>query len=267
MTHLKTKLKSKLDDFGFLYHRYLLFREKYLPTKHQRAEKQKVSSRIAFYSGFISKGDLCFDVGAHYGNRSEIFQKIGAKVIAVEPSNTHSRYLKLKFKDQLEVVSKGLGAKSGHMEMFISENASNSSFSLDWIESVTASGRFDKSSWYKKVTTEVTTMDDLIATYGQPKFCKIDVEGFELEVLNGLNTPVELLSSEFTIPERKEALLKVLNRIHKIDKNYLFNFSFAESMALSLDQWVDYEEIKRKITNSGQFEEKQYGDLYAKLSG
>ena len=40
---------------------------------------------LRFYSRFIHKGDLCFDVGAHMGNRTEIFLKLGANVIAVEP--------------------------------------------------------------------------------------------------------------------------------------------------------------------------------------
>ena len=46
-----------------------------------------------FYGQFITKGDLCFDVGAHLGNRSNAWLKLGAKVVAVEPQPQCIRYL------------------------------------------------------------------------------------------------------------------------------------------------------------------------------
>jgi hypothetical protein len=47
-------------------------------------------------------------------------------------------------------------------------------------------GRFaGKNQWIKAVPVEVTTLDRLIARYGMPAFCKIDVEGFELYVRSG----------------------------------------------------------------------------------
>ena len=44
---------------------------------------------------------------------------------------------------------------------------------------------------------EVTTLDRLIAIYGAPTFCKIDVEGSELQVLEGLTEALPALSFEF----------------------------------------------------------------------
>jgi predicted RNA methylase len=41
--------------------------------------------RSEFYSQFVSSGDLVFDVGANVGNRSKIFSRLGARVIAFEP--------------------------------------------------------------------------------------------------------------------------------------------------------------------------------------
>src|SRR5690348_10138144 len=39
----------------------------------------------ALYAAFIKPGDLCFDIGAHVGNRTEHFLALGARVVAVEP--------------------------------------------------------------------------------------------------------------------------------------------------------------------------------------
>jgi FkbM family methyltransferase len=44
----------------------------------------------------------------------------------------------------------------------------------------------------------MTTLDELIGKHGVPVFIKIDVEGFEEAVLQGLSQPVRALSFEFT---------------------------------------------------------------------
>ena len=51
---------------------------------------------IKFYSQFIEKGDLTFDIGAHTGNRSMSWLRIGAKVIAIEPQPILAGYMEKK---------------------------------------------------------------------------------------------------------------------------------------------------------------------------
>ena len=51
-------------------------------------QTQKMKS---FYSHFIGKGDLCFDVGANLGNRAEVFLALGATVVAIETAGGASR--------------------------------------------------------------------------------------------------------------------------------------------------------------------------------
>src|SRR5690606_553140 len=38
-----------------------------------------------FYGQFIAPGDLCFDVGAHVGNRVRAWRQLGARTLALEP--------------------------------------------------------------------------------------------------------------------------------------------------------------------------------------
>ena len=47
--------------------------------------------------------------------------------------------------------------------------------------------------------------DNMISRYGSPEFTKIDVEGYEFEVLNGLSQPIKTISFEFTSEEKKQA--------------------------------------------------------------
>jgi FkbM family methyltransferase len=134
---------------------------------------------LNFYSQFIKKGDLCFDVGAHKGNRAAAFLKIGARVIAVEPQKSCIKFLQSKFgkNPNFVLVGKGLAESEGELTMSICEEADDiSTFSEKW-----KMGRFSQYEWNKKELTQVTTLDNLIKEFGPPIFCKIDVEGFEYQ--------------------------------------------------------------------------------------
>src|SRR5262245_3241112 len=50
-----------------------------------------------FYAQFVTAGSLCFDVGAHAGNRVRCWRKLGARVIAIEPQPDFVRLLELLY--------------------------------------------------------------------------------------------------------------------------------------------------------------------------
>jgi hypothetical protein len=61
----------------------------------------------------------------------------------------------------------------------------------------------------------MTTLDELISAHGSPAFCKIDVEGYEAEVLAALSQPIAALSFEFT-PEVRAVALECVDRLSRI---------------------------------------------------
>src|SRR5690349_4435429 len=169
----------------------------------QRAEKierENQGRRLAFYSTFITKGQLVFDVGANVGNRTENFLEIGARVIAVEPQPDCIRTLQQKFGDKITIEPIGLGSHPGEMEMFIADESTISTFSRDFIDK-TKDNKFRRNNWEKKLTVKIITLESLIQKHGLPDFCKMDVEGFETEVLKGLSSPIPKLSFEYNVPE------------------------------------------------------------------
>lgn len=217
-----------------------------------------------FYSQFINKGDLCFDVGANLGSRVEIFLKLGANVIAIEPQDMCAKKLTKKYKNnnRVVVVQKALGEKEGEAEIMISNASTISSLSKEWINSVKTSGRFSHYKWDKSVVVAVTTLDKLIEECGKPVFCKIDVEGFEFEVLKGLHKAVNTISFEFT-PEFIEPAINSIKHLSDIGK-YQLNYSIGEVMRLTLPRWVEYEEMR---TILAELQTKNiWGDVYARLT-
>ena len=61
-----------------------------------------------------------------------------------------------------------------------------SSFAETWIDEASTDPGFRRVRWDMVLPVPMITLDELITRHGEPRFCKIDVEGFEHEVLRGL---------------------------------------------------------------------------------
>jgi FkbM family methyltransferase len=225
--------------------------------------RELLKKRSAFYKAFINTNDLCFDVGANVGNRVEIFLALGAKVIAVEPQSSCISILNKKFGEKITIVNKGLGEKIGILEMFIADNSTISSFSKEWID-VAKKDRFKEYSWNKKETIEITTLDNLINEYGVPHFIKIDVEGFEFEVLKGLSQPIKYISIEYNLPENLEITLQCLAKIKALKTKIECNYSIKETMEFALEKWLPINEMEDLIKTE-KFITTGFGDIYIRM--
>jgi len=246
------KFLLALDVYDYLK----IFKERFFLSK---IEKDKKAKMISFYSKFIKQGDLCFDVGANYGNRCEAFLSLNAIVVAFEPQPRPMKFLKRKFGNQIELVNSALGSKQGKGILNISSATTLSSLSEEWIDQV-KKNRFKHAEWNKKIEIDITTLDSMIKKYGIPNFCKIDVEGYELEVLKGLSKPIKTLSFEYTIPEFIDKAVDCIEYLNSLGK-IVCNYSSADSMELAYTEWKNPEEfipLFRNIVNEGIID----GDIY-----
>jgi FkbM family methyltransferase len=214
------------------------------------------------YAPFVSDGDLVFDIGAHLGDRSVAFADLGARVIALEPQPAIRRLLRWIVRGRAVTVrGEAVGAASGVVQLAVSPfNPTVSSASGDWRSAVKRNNQgFRRVQWSEELAVPLVTLDELIAEYGVPVFCKIDVEGFEQSVLAGLSTPLEGLSFEFVAGALDEARACLAQL--KTLASYRFNVIGGEGRQWWLDAWSSLDWLDDWLARGA--DGLQSGDIYA----
>ncbi|MEA3638770.1 MAG: FkbM family methyltransferase [Lamprobacter sp.] len=211
---------------------------------------------------FVRPGDLVFDIGAHVGDCIASLRRLEARVVAVEPQPSLARALRILHGRDRQVVLEQLavGADRAEAEMYLNlANPSVSSLSRIFISAAQGGQAWQGQRWEGRVKVPVTTLDALIARYGEPRFCKIDVEGYEASVLQGLSCPLAALSFELTTIQRQVAL-QALEECERLGR-YRYNAALGASASLIHAQWLSAEEIGGWI--KGLPEAANSGDVYA----
>jgi hypothetical protein len=98
--------------------------------------------------------------------------------------------------------------------------------------------------WKRELTVPMITLDVMIQRYDFPFYIKIDVEGYEEEVLNGLSRCPPLLSFEFNTLFL-DACLRALD--NTIFDDATFNYTLIDPVKFELQEWVGRNELKKRI--------------------
>jgi FkbM family methyltransferase len=206
-------------------------------------------AEVSFYTetliGF-RPGDLVFDIGANEGYKTDIFLRMGARVVAVEPDE-HGRDALRKsflswrlFKKPVVVVSKAVSDQETLATMWIdAPGCAKNTLSRKWVDILRHDDQrfgvmmhFDGSR-----EVETITLERLIELHGRPLFIKIDVEGYEAKVLNGLHRSVPYLSFEVNLPEFRREGEQCIERLASLDPDGKFNYAVDCRHGLVLDTW------------------------------
>lgn len=207
----------------------------------------ELRERLAEY---VSPGDLVFDIGANVGDLTAVFLELGASVVAVEPNPELAKLVGKRH--GVTVESAAAGAEIGEAQLRLGIHHEHSTLSEDY--QTTYSDRFRET-----VTVRVLTIDYLIDRYGEPAFVKIDVEGYEPQVLRGLSRPLPALSFEFlrdVLDQTADALLT----LEGLDR---YTYRFAENAwpgTTPLSAPMNPDELLRSLE---ALRPTAYGDIYA----
>jgi FkbM family methyltransferase len=214
------------------------------------------------YAGFVKPGDLVFDAGAHVGDRIAAFRRLGARVVAIEPQPALVRILKLLYgRDSAVVIEPvALGEAAGTVELKLNiDNPTVSTASDDFVAAAQGAPGWHGQAWTGRAMVAMTTLDAMVARHGQPAFVKIDVEGFEAQVLAGLTRPVAALSFEFTTIQRAVALA-ALDRCVALGLTS-FDAALGESQTLVHGAWQTADAIRAWLSDLP--DTANSGDIYA----
>ena len=228
------------------------------------AARDRAMDRL--YSGFLDADGLAFDIGSHVGDRIGAFRRCGARVVALEPQPDCARVLRAIYADDADVVlvEGACGPKAGHITLHInSANPTVTTASAEFVRAADGAGGWEGQVWDRTIVVPVTTLDALIAKFGMPDFVKVDVEGFEADVLAGLSIRVPVLSFEFTTIQRDVAQ-RCLDLLAALGP-YGFDVALGESQVMTFGRWVSTAEMAAHIAALPH--DANSGDIYARLVG
>jgi FkbM family methyltransferase len=206
--------------------------------------------------------NLVFDVGSNVGTTVEFFSQKANKVIGFEPNPRLVEILRRRFNNRNVIIdSRGLSNEIGEKKFRIANADTISTFSEDWVNNSRFTGGY---SWNEGIIVETTTLDSVIEQYGTPDYIKIDVEGYEFEVLTSLTKVLENTIISFEWAEEQK------NKIEQTIK-YLFNlgykkFSYTEADKILMDVEIDWRTIDKLnlIENLDDQRKDKWGMIYVK---
>ena len=176
-----------------------------------------------------SRTRLVFDIGANVGNYSAAYASMGWQVISVEPDPHNVRLLKRRFKyiSLVRVVPLGVASKPGVLDLHrYAQCSAHDTFSLKRVQrlqSIADPALGVSVSPSERISIELITLDQLIDNFGIPDYIKMDVEGFELDVISGLSIPVEAISFECNLPDFLDETIKCIQHLSSIFSDYQYS--------------------------------------------
>nr|CRH06522.1 putative Methyltransferase [Candidatus Magnetococcus massalia] len=247
---------------------YQLYLRLFFPKRWEE-QCAEFNMEFAFYQKMtrsIGNPQLVFDVGANNGFKANLFRRLVSKVVCLEPDEVCFDILERRFAayPQVQRVQIAVGAKAGEEKLFVHDKGSAlNTLNHKWKEVLESEAlcRFDKTITFKgSCYVRVTTLDLLIEKFGRPDYIKIDVEGYEFEVLRGLSQPVPLISFEANLPEFLGETLTSIDHLYQLSPKTTFRFFESLDEPDPSQGWLSYELFRNKVANTSS----RYFEVFAR---
>lgn len=225
------------------------------------------AGEVEFYRGLLQgfkQGDTVFDIGANTGEKVDAFVQLGARVVAVEPDELNLKRLRNRFirshgkQVSVSIIGSAVSDREGSETMWVDGPGSAlNTLSQKWADTLKGDKeRFahtiDALEFKHEKSVTTTTLDRLIEENGAPFFVKIDVEGYELRVLQGLHKAVPYISFEVNLPEFMEEGLQCIEVLKRLNGAGEFNYSSDCRQGLASDEWLQSGAFAQVLSQCGE---------------
>jgi FkbM family methyltransferase len=144
--------------------------------------------------------DLIFDVGAHTGEDSEYYLKLGYRVLAIEANPVLADNLRIRFTQEIRdgrymLIERAISNSDGPVTFFINEhNSAWGTANPEW-----AQRNKDMGSDSERISVQPIRFIEVLKKHGCPHYLKIDVEGADMlcvDELHGIEARPRYISLE-----------------------------------------------------------------------
>lgn len=200
--------RKSLEIFDFFYYEFYKLGSKVKYNKHVVKEINQIKMNLDLNDSGISKdlllagireprhtdlikdivkpGDIVFDIGANIGYYALLESRLvgpNGKIYAIEPVPTNVELLKNNIKlnnfNNIEVFQLAISDKDGENQIYLSEKS-------NWCSMINNSEKTGS------IPVKTAKLDTFVRGKKFPDLVRMDVEGYEIEIINGMD---EMLSA------------------------------------------------------------------------
>jgi FkbM family methyltransferase len=244
-SHLRNRLKS-----SSIRRAYWTFANRETLLASEQEER--------FYRELLAgfrRNDIIFDIGANEGSKTDIFLRLGARVVAAEPDAAcqemiRDRFLRYRLKARpVTLLGEAVSEKVGVEKMWIDGPGSAvNTLNRKWADHLTETKEHFRHGhcgleFTSSNVVKTTTIADMVNLFGLPFFIKIDVEGHELSVLRGMECCVPYLSFEVNLAAFRREGIECVRELTRLESGGYFNYAVDCCSGLELRDWLGSEQF------------------------
>lgn len=196
-----------------------------------------------------------YDIGSNIGKFADASFNLypQAHVVMVEANQQLADYLSFKYSDKnATIINKAVSSISDvEIDFYISNANTISTASTEWI----TNSRFtNKYTWNNVVKKTTISIDKLLEEYPNPEIIKIDVEGYEFEVIKGLTKKQKKICFEWA-EEQETNIRNTCDYLEKLGYEK-FGFIHGDEYLVEPTSWTNKETCLKEMSMIPERKEK-----------